>query len=226
MSKRSNQAWLDELRGERGRDKQALAYQDLANYLYVVVYNYLLKRQDDIEALAGFAPQELAALAQDFVQDTLEKLARNYHALLDQFRGSGKFTSWAAQIVRNLAGGELKIAYWQRRKSKLPRNDERNLAEWSPIFEFTVTADDLSPELSSFQRQIAEKIQACLQNLHQQERIALWSCVAEGRRATLVAESLNTTPNAVYLLVYRAKRKLRKYLEAEGIRSDILEIFE
>ncbi|MCB0237375.1 MAG: hypothetical protein KDH08_01795, partial [Anaerolineae bacterium] len=61
---------------------QASAHKDLANYLYVVAYNYLRLRQADLRALADFAAEELASLAQDFVQETLEKLARRDFALL------------------------------------------------------------------------------------------------------------------------------------------------
>ncbi|GEM_PF-2496103 len=39
---RTNQAWLDELGGERGSAAQQQAHLDLANYLYVVAYNYTI----------------------------------------------------------------------------------------------------------------------------------------------------------------------------------------
>ena len=224
MSRRSNQDWLDELSGKRGPDEQVLAHQDLAGYLYTVVYNYLLKRQEDMELLATFAPGELAALAEDFVQETLERLARNNHALLGQFRGAGHFTSWAAQIVRHQAGGELKKAYWRRREPVAAAGSPA-AAAWSPTFEFTVASDALSPETLAIQQQAAEILQTSLTRLQDRERLALWGCIAEGRQAQFVAEALDTTANAVHLLVFRAKRKLRKYLEEAGLTPDILETF-
>ncbi len=76
MQHRNNQDWLQELKGDCGVTRQADAHRDLASYLYVVAYNYLRLRQADLRALAVFPDEELAALAQDFVQETLEKLAR------------------------------------------------------------------------------------------------------------------------------------------------------
>lgn len=85
MTQRSNQDWVQELCGDRGDDAQRLAHQDLARYLYVEAYNYLRLRQADLYRLADFAAEELAALAQDFVQETLEKLARDDFALLGRY---------------------------------------------------------------------------------------------------------------------------------------------
>ena len=75
-SMRDNQEWVQQLRGDRGGQQQAAAHRDLSSYLYVVAYNYLRLRQADLRALDAFPAEDLAALAQDFVQETLEKLAR------------------------------------------------------------------------------------------------------------------------------------------------------
>ena len=131
MGQRNNQAWVEELRGDCGSERQSDAHRELANYLYVVAYNYLRLRQADLRALADFAPEEVAALAQDFVQETLEKLARNEFALLASFSGAGKFTSWAAQIVRNQAAMELRKSYWTRR-TPLPASDDSEESSEQP----------------------------------------------------------------------------------------------
>lgn len=228
MSQRSNQDWLDELRGDRGEAQQHLAYEDLSNYLYVVAYNYLRMRQDQANpvALADFAPEELAALAQDFVQETLEKLAREDHALLNQFAGRGRFTSWAAQIVRREAGQELRKAYWSRRES-LPEEEplERETAEWSPSFEFAIPSGGADPENMMIRQEVAETLQACLESLPRRWALAFWGCVAEEHSAKFVADALGTTANAVYMLVYRARRQLRKCLHEASLDQDILEAF-
>ena len=102
MQRRTNQEWLEELRGIGGATPQSLAYQDLGAYMYRVAYNYLLYRQaqPNPRILASFAPEELATLAKDFVQETQEKLVINDFALLDKFTGKGAFTSWVAKIVK------------------------------------------------------------------------------------------------------------------------------
>lgn len=76
MTQRSSEEWVRELCGDRGQEPQQLAYQELANYLYVVAYNYLRLRQADLRALADFAADDVAALAQDFVRNTGEGLAQ------------------------------------------------------------------------------------------------------------------------------------------------------
>lgn len=47
---RDNQEWVQELRGDRGGQQQEAAHCELANYLYVVAYNYLRIRQADLRA--------------------------------------------------------------------------------------------------------------------------------------------------------------------------------
>lgn len=229
MPQRNDQDWLDELCGDRGEAQQRLAHEDLSRYLYVVAYNYLRMRQGQANpaVLANFAPQELAALAQDFVQDTLEKLARDDYALLDQFGRRGRFTAWAAQIVRRQAAQELRRPYWTRRKS-VPQVEgvEGETAEWLPSFEFALSSGDAPPENVAMRQEVAGVLQACLKRLPERWALAFWGCVAEERRAEFVANALGTTTTAVYLLVYRAKRQLEKCLGEEGLDRDILEIFE
>ncbi|MGB0386230.1 MAG: hypothetical protein ACPGWR_15585 [Ardenticatenaceae bacterium] len=101
MLQRNDQDWVEELRGERGGRLQKQAHQELAAYLYRIVYHYLVGRQSQHHPymLISFTPLQLAALAQKFVQQTLEKVACNDFALLDQFEGEGSFTSWAAAIA-------------------------------------------------------------------------------------------------------------------------------
>lgn len=226
MSQRTNQNWLDELRRDRGEEQQRLAYEDLAGYLYVVVYNYLQMRQTNLTVLAHFAPKELAALAQDFVQDTLEKLARDDHALLDQFRGTGRFLSWAAQIARHEAGQELRKSYWTRREP-FPEEHPPELEpeEWSPSFTLEALIDHSTPENTAILDQVVAVLQRCLDKLQERRRLAFWGCIAEGRSAGFVTTALNTTDNAVHILVYRAKRDLRKCLRGTGLDQTILRIF-
>ena len=112
--RRSNQQWLDELRGDKGVDAQQEAHLDLATYLYVVARNYLRYRRSDINALHTLAEEELNELARDYAQDLLEKFTANQFAQLSKFRGDGKFTSWAAQCLRNDIAGLLRRAPFTR----------------------------------------------------------------------------------------------------------------
>src|SRR5262245_55981058 len=107
---RSNRQWIDDLSGQQGATPQQQAHLDLANYLYIVGYNYLVRRQGDVNGLAESPGEELAALAQDCVQDILEKIAVANFALLARYHGKGSFTSWVAIILRNHIAGLLRRA--------------------------------------------------------------------------------------------------------------------
>ena len=227
MGQRNNQAWVEELRGDCGSERQSDAHRDLANYLYVVAYNYLRLRQADLRVVADFAPEEVAALAQDFVQETLEKLARNEFAVLASFSGAGKFTSWAAQIIRNQAAMELRKSYWTRR-TPLPASDDSEESSEQPWLGQTLTDTSVGadPARRAQQQQVQEILQHCLAELPERNRLAIVSCIADDVRAESVAQTLNTTANAVYLLIARGKRQLNECLQRAGLSRDVLSIFE
>ncbi len=227
MTQRSSEEWVRELCGDRGQEPQQLAYQELANYLYVVAYNYLRLRQADLRALADFAADDVAALAQDFVQETLEKLARNDFALLAMYSGAGKFTSWAAQIVRNQAAMELRKSYWTRRTPLQPITDsEETPAQSSPTQDFADPSGKVDPVQRAQQQQVQDVLQRCLARLPERNRLAIVSCIADDMRAESVAQTLNTTANAVYLLIARGKRQLKDCLQNAGLARDVLSLFE
>ena len=226
MQHRNNQDWLQELKGDCGVTRQADAHRDLASYLYVVAYNYLRLRQADLRALAAFPDEELAALAQDFVQETLEKLARRDFALLATYSGAGKFTSWTAQIVRNQAAQELRKSYWTRR-NPLPASDDSDATQEETVL--THQLDDTSAQADPARRaqegQATEALQRCLAGLSERYRLAVLNCLGEDVPADSVAQALGTTANAVYLIIQRAKRQLRQCLESAGIDRTVLAVF-
>ena len=223
---RENQDWVQELRGDRGLTIQASAHNDLANYLYVVAYNYLRLRQADLRALADFAAEELASLAQDFVQETLEKLARRDFALLATYSGAGKFTSWTAQIVRNQAAQELRKSYWTRRNPLPPADDSDATQEEAVLTrQLDDTSAETDPARSAQQGQATEALQRCLAGLSERYRLAVLNCLGDDVPADSVAHALDTTANAVYLIIQRAKRQLRQCLESAGIDRSVLAVF-
>ena len=223
---RDNQEWVQELRGDRGGQQQEAAHCELANYLYVVAYNYLRIRQTNLRALAAFPVDDLAALAQDFVQETLEKLARNQFALLATYSGTGKFTSWAAQIVRNQAAQELRKSYWTRR-NPLPASSDPDEDGAEPLLlqRLADTSDEADPARRAQQTQVAATLQGCLAGLSERYRLAVLNCLGDNVPAEAVARALDTTANAVYLIIQRAKRKLRQCLERAGLDKTVLAVF-
>lgn len=224
MASRSNTDWLQDLTGSRGYAAQRAAHEDLARYLYVVAYNYLQLRQGDVARLAGFAPEELAALAQDFVQETLEKLARGQFALLTSYSGAGKFTSWAAQIVRNQAAMELRKSYWTRAaKQALDAPADEDTAALSHELADSSPAGD--PARQAQQNAVHGQMQRCLERLSERYRLVVLNCLGDDINAEMVARQLDTTANAIYLIIQRAKRQLRACLEQAGLDRSVLALF-
>ena len=223
---RDNQEWVQQLRGDRGGQQQVAAHRDLSSYLYVVAYNYLRLRQADLRALDAFPAEDLAALAQDFVQETLEKLARRDFALLDSYSGAGKFTSWAAQIVRNQAAQELRKSYWTRR-NPLPASNDQDENDAQPLLlqQLADTTVEADPARRAQQSQLTETLQRCLAGLSERYRLAVLNCLGDDVPADAVARALNTSANAVYLIIQRAKRQLRRCLESAGIDQTVLAVY-
>lgn len=226
MAQRNNLDWVRELRGEDGDQAQQAAHHDLARYLYVVAYNYLRLRQADLHRLTDFAAEELAALAEDFVQETLEKLARDRFALLGRYSADGNFTSWAAQIVRNQAAMELRKSYWTRRDS-LPQPDagDNSSAASELATELADTTAEADPVRQAQQGEVRALVQRCIARLSERYRLAVLNCLGDNVAAEVVARALGTTPNAVYLIIQRAKRQLRACLEQAGLDRSALAVF-
>lgn len=226
MAQRSNHDWVQALCGDWGDDAQRSAHQDLARYLYVVAYNYLRLRQADLYRLADFAAEELAALAEDFVQETLEKLARDQFTLLGRYNAAGNFTSWAAQVVRNQAAMELRKSYWTRR-GPLPQagGGEDNGSEAELAAELADPSGDVDPARQAQQQQVRDLVQRCIANLSERYRLAVLNCLGDDVSADAVARALHTTANAVYLIIQRAKRQLRTCLEQSGLDRSALAVF-
>ena len=85
---------------------------------------------------------------------------------------------------------------------------------------------EVDPARRAQQQQVQDMLQRCLARLPERNRLAIVSCIADDVRAELVAQTLNTTANAVYLLIARGKRQLKECLQSAGLSRDVLSIFE
>ena len=207
--KRSNQQWLDQLRGQDGWDSQQQAHLNLANYLYIVAYNYLLKRQPDVGGLAEYERQEIAAMAQDYVQDVMENIARADFALLSKYHGAGAFTAWAAVVLRNHIAGALRTSAFTRKSVNL-----------DSLQSLPTEASDAATNLG--RAEVIAALQDCLAQLSHHYRISLVRCIGEGEAAQSVADALQKSAGAINLLVMRAKRQVKTCLARKGYGPEAL----
>lgn len=208
--RRSNEEWLMDLRGLNGANAQHLAHQDLSAYLYVVVLNYLHWKYAKSTAFADIHERDIATFVGDFVQDFMVKLVRDDYALLGKYSGRGRFTSWCAQVAHNLAGGEMRKAYWRRETETAPD-------DMLQIIGF----ETRSPESIALQNTLGEMLLGCMEKLPTHYRHIIERCILLEESATDIANEENVTPNSVYIRLHRAKEQLRKLASAEGIELHV-----
>ncbi|MEM7131939.1 MAG: RNA polymerase sigma factor [Chloroflexota bacterium] len=209
---RENHEWLATLKGEMGHVAQQKAHEALAAYLFAAVQNFLLQRQSEYVWLSALAYPELATLAEDFVQNCLEKLSRNEYALLEQFAGIGSFTSWTAQIALNEARTELRRVCWSRQQPL------EGISSWAE-------AHTPNPDRLLQQQFLATTLGDCLNQLPESHRTVLVRCVMHGERAKDVAKDLDRSSQAVYNLINRAKKELALLLAEADVNVDDLGVF-
>ncbi len=214
-TKRANHEWVAELRGDCGNASQRQAYEDLASYLFRVALNDLHQRATELAFLSGFDSREISEIAQDYVQELLERIAVDDHLLLTGYRGAGNFTSWVAVILhRQIVGDLRKFEYAKRAHSVSSQLLER---QPDPVN---------SAQFELMRRQIHDALQCCIDQLQERTRKVFYLRLIEELPAKVVAERLGITVQVVNAQLCRAKPKLRRCLRQAGIDHDVLTLFD
>ena len=204
MKDRTNQEWLADLRGPE--QDQALA--DLRGIL-VRGLGYALGSRSDVDE----------TMIEDFVQDALLKIL----GALDTFRGESKFTTWAQKIAVRVGYTELRRRRW--RDVSLNGMIEAGDLGFVPEIMVDTSAGPAQQAtrrifLSTLRRLIATE-------LTDKQRQALVAVRIQGMPLEEVARRMGTNRNALYKLLYDARQRLKRSLEAEGLSSEqILAAFE
>ena len=203
MKDRTNQEWLDDLRGP-GRDA---ALADLRAFL-VRGLGYSLASHSDLDDV----------LIEDFVQDALLKILDN----LDTFRGESRFTTWAQKIAVRVAFTELRRHRW--RDLPLESLTESQGLDFVPDF---MVDPQAPPELHAVQRLFLESLQRLISTeLTEKQRQALVAVRIQGMPLEEVARRMGTNRNALYKLFHDARQRLKSRKEAEGFSpEDVLAAF-
>jgi len=225
--KRTDDEWVAALRGDLGPREQESAYEDLANYLYVIAYNYLRLHKDSVPGLHCKSNDQLVALAEDFTQDTLTRVA--LEQLYNRYRGEGRFLAYMAVVALNEVRQELRLIKWQICEEPLPPPEPEYDAESGdnlPPFEYVVSTD-LGPQIRQELQALWHTIRQCIQQLPKQQRRAFVLNILEGLSAAEVKHRLNApSEQAVYNLVNRARSRLKACLvEASWNPDDIWPLF-
>jgi RNA polymerase sigma-70 factor (ECF subfamily) len=202
MQERTNEQWLAELRGTN--PGEALA--DLREVLI-----------RGLRAASGSYAGDVDANVEDFAQEALIKIMGN----LGSFRGESRFTTWANKIAMNVVLTELKRRRW-RDVSLQDLFARRGAADRGP-------ADPhLTPEQLAYQNMVLTKLRRVIdEELSARQREAVVAVILEGMPISEVARRMGTNQNALYKLLYDARKKLKLRMEAAGLSAqDVLAAFE
>jgi RNA polymerase sigma-70 factor (ECF subfamily) len=201
MTDRTNQEWMDALRGP-GRD-DALA--DLRILL--------------VRGLCRALPDVPEQSREDFAQEALLKIL----AGLDSFRGESRFTTWAFKIAIHEAFTELRRRRWQNVSL------QDMVAKYEGDFTPAALADQTpSPEQRVTQQMLLEMVRQLIdEELTERQRQAMIAVVFGGMPGGEVARRLGTNRNALYKLMHDARQRLQKRLLAKGLSvDDVMGAFE
>jgi RNA polymerase sigma-70 factor (ECF subfamily) len=215
MRERSNEAWLRALSEEHSETKnQALG--ELRDYLLRSVLVYLSMHRSE---LLSWNRQEVYELAEDLAQDALINILRN----LESFRGESKFTTWAYRFAINAAATEL------RRQRYRDLSLDHLLEEEGYLFASILAGQQSEPlDRQVEQRNYIDLLRKLIhEELTEHQRAAIIGIYLRGDSMDEVAAALQIKRNALYKLLYDARRRLKTMLEEQHLSpNDILASFD
>jgi RNA polymerase sigma-70 factor (ECF subfamily) len=212
---RTNEQWLDDLRGTGAVQEDAI--NDLRTLLLRTVLFFFNRNLSDFR---GLAHDEILQLAEDCAQEALISIMNH----LSDFRGDSKFTTWAYKFAVNIALSTARRAHWKDFSLDQPPVDGQSEAsEWIIQDKSSVVASDQSAMQSEVRQAIQEVIE---HDLTENQRHVLLLMVFHEVPMDEVVRRLGTNRNAVYKLLHDARRKLKSSLQARGFEiGEMLALF-
>ncbi len=205
---RTNEQWLADLTGNS--ESQAVALEELRSRLRRSILYYLSQERSD---LRGLSLQELEQMADDLAQDATLRVIDN----IKNFRGESLFTTWANRIAIRVAISDLRRA----RYKDFSLDDITAEGELPPVK--SDSNDTPTPEESVERADVLAKINHALEEALTERQYQVISAVAlKGVPMDIVAEQMGTNRNALYKLLHDARKKLRTYLESQGLSMDYM----
>jgi RNA polymerase sigma factor (sigma-70 family) len=126
---------------------------------------------------------------------------------LDRFRGEARFTTWASKFVIFNVATKMNRHFWRRHE--VPYDQE----DWSRL----ASRFDSSPEDEVQVRDFAAAVSSAVhESLSDRQRLVFVATVLNGMPIDVLAHELGSTRNALYKVLFDARKKLRAALEAGG----------
>jgi RNA polymerase sigma-70 factor, ECF subfamily len=190
-----SQEWVRALRAADGE-----ANAQLHALLLRAARFEVARRKTTLPHLRG---NELDDIAMEAADDAMMSVLRR----LDDFRGDSRFTTWAYKFALLEAAVKLRRRAWQGREVPLE-------AEIWNVF----SSAGPTPEDEAEQSELLEAVRhAIAEVLSAHQRRVLIALAVNGVPIDVLAERLNTNRGALYKTLHDARRKLRSYLEEQGL---------
>jgi RNA polymerase sigma-70 factor (ECF subfamily) len=146
------------------------------------------------------------ATAEELLQESFIRV----HGARDRYEPEARFSTWLFRIARNLALNELDLA--RRKKIHLSTDVERSEDDQRP--QLTLVSSAPSAESVIDARRKREVVEACLADLPERQRSALWLSAVEGHSYAEIAEVLETSTQSVKSLIHRARVAIADRVDA------------
>jgi RNA polymerase sigma-70 factor, ECF subfamily len=187
--------WLDSLRGPRPEDAAARLHS-----LLLRVARREIRRRNSGAELTG---PELDDLAHQAAADAVVLITRR----VDKFRGESRFTTWAYKFVIFEVSNKLGRHFWTHHRTGT------EIPDWDQL----PARFGSSPSEAAESRALVEALRAAVQTcLTDRQRDIFMALVVDGIPLDALVNQLSTNRNAVYKVMFDARRKLRHELVARG----------
>lgn len=195
----SNEAWVAALRGPERDAALDVLREVLVRGLRA--------------ALAQRPVRGAEAFVEDFAQDALVKILDR----LDTFRGESRFTTWAQKVAVRVALTELRRKRWQ--DVALDDLAPDASGDYTPA---VLASEDVGPDRQTAHQLLLSQVEQTIEEALTERQQAALAVVMEGVPLDVAAERLGTNRNALYKLIFDARKRLRKALEQRGVDPETL----
>lgn len=194
---RENRRWVRDL-GAAGPQREA-ACSELYPLL-LRIGKAEARRRAPLLQLDG---PELEDIAHQATADALMAICDR----LDKFRGDARFTTWASKFVIFNVATKMNRHFWSRHE--VPYGEE----DWSRL----ASRFDLNPEDEVQVREFVAAVStAVTETLSERQRTVFVATVLNGMPIDVLATELGSTHNALYKVLFDARKKLRAALVSRG----------
>ncbi|MEV4262626.1 sigma-70 family RNA polymerase sigma factor [Kribbella sp. NPDC049584] len=198
---RENRAWVDDLGSDGDRREFA------SRRLYEVLLRAARAEVGRRAARLRLVGPEVDDLAHQAAADALLAICGK----VETFRGDCKFTTWAYKFVIFDVAAKVNRHFWQR--SGVAFDDD----DWDRL----PARLGIEPEAQAESRELMQAVHRAVdENLTPKQRTVFVALVLNGMPTDVLADQLGATQNAIYKMMFDARRKLRAALVDAGYLAE------